>query len=103
MPYGYAICREMPVEKDIIYIKLAKSPLGIKGNAKHSTDGDGIYHGTGILLKVNARMLVKAFINKESFIPCNKTIKILFDTKHQFVALYSSPVTGGPQPKYHSG
>ena len=36
----------MPIEKDIIYIKLAKSPLEIKGNAKHSTDSDEIYHWT---------------------------------------------------------
>ena len=30
------LLREMPIEKDIIYIKLAKSPLAIEGNAKHS-------------------------------------------------------------------
>ena len=40
---------EMPIEKDIIYIKLAKSALAIEDNAKHSTNGDGIYHETKIL------------------------------------------------------
>ena len=44
----------MPIEKVIIYIKLTKSALAIEGNAKHSTDGDEIYHGTESLMKVNA-------------------------------------------------
>ena len=41
-------------EKDIIYIKLAKSLLAIESNAKHSTEVDEIYHRTGSLVKVNA-------------------------------------------------
>ena len=45
---------EMLVEKGIIYIELVKSPLAIEGNAKHGTDGNGIYHGTESLMKVNA-------------------------------------------------
>ena len=45
---------EMPIKKDIIYMKLAKSSLLIEGNAKHSMDVDGIYHGTESLMKVNA-------------------------------------------------
>ena len=36
----------MPIEKGIMYIKLAKFPLLIEGNAKHSPDDDGIYHET---------------------------------------------------------
>ena len=48
------LLREMSIEKDIIYIKLVKSPLAIEGNAKHNTDGGGIYHGTESLMKVNA-------------------------------------------------
>ena len=63
------LLREMTIEKGIIYIKLAKSPLAIEGNAKHSTDGDGIYHGTKSLGKVNVQLLVKTFSNKASFIP----------------------------------
>ena len=63
------LLREMPIQNGIIYIKLAKSPLAIEGNAKHSTDGDGIYHGTESLVKVNTQLLVKAFSNKASFIP----------------------------------
>ena len=81
----------MPIEKDIIYIKLAKSPLAIEGNAKHSTDDDRIYHGTGSLVKVNARLLVKAFRNKASFILCNRVVRILFDAKHPFFAHYILP------------
>ena len=38
--------RKMPIEKDIIYIKLTKSLLAIEGNDKHSTNGDEIYHRT---------------------------------------------------------
>ena len=67
----------MPIEKDIIYIKLAKSPLAIKGNAKPITNGDGIYHGTESLVKVNFWLLMKAFSNKA---------KVLF----QMRASYSS-------------
>ena len=37
---------EMPVEKDVININLAKAPLAMKCNAEHSTDGDEIDHGT---------------------------------------------------------
>ena len=86
---------EMPIEKDIIYIKLEKSPLVIGGNAKHNMDSDKIYHGTKSLVKVNARLLLKAFNNKVSFIPCNRAFKILFDVKHQFTAHYFLPPSLG--------
>ena len=43
----------MPIEKDIICIELVNALLKVKGNAKHSTDSDQIYHGTESLLKVN--------------------------------------------------
>ena len=66
------LLRKMPIEKCIIYIKLANSPLAIEFNAKHNTNGDEIYQGTESLVKVNARLLVKAFSNKASFIPCNR-------------------------------
>ena len=59
---------EMPIQKDIIYIKLTKHPLAMESNAKHSMNGDGVYHGTESLLKVNARLLVKAFSSKLGFI-----------------------------------
>ena len=81
----------MPIEKGIVDIKLANSLLAIQCNAKHSTDGDGIYHGTKSLVKINARLLVKAFSNKESFIPCNGAVGILFDVKHPFVDHYIIP------------
>ena len=42
------------IEKDIVNIKLVNSPLVIECKAKHSTDDDGIYHGTEILLKIYA-------------------------------------------------
>ena len=47
------LLRKMPIEKDIIYIMLANSPLAVECNAKHSTDGDEIYHGNKSLVKVN--------------------------------------------------
>ena len=81
----------MPIEKGIIYIKLTNSLLVIECNAKHSTNGDEINHRTENLLKVNARLLVKAFSNKASFTPCNRAIRILFDVKHPFVAHYILP------------
>ena len=80
------LLRKMPIEKDVIHMKLENSPLTIECNAKHSTNGDGIYHGTESLMKVNARLLVKAFSNKTSFILCNRVVGILFNTKHPFVA-----------------
>ena len=88
------LLREMPIEKDIIHIKLAKTPLLIEGNAKHSTDGDGIGHETKSFVKVNIWLLVKVYVwllvkassNKASFIPCNRAFGILFDAKHPFVA-----------------
>ena len=43
---------EMPFEKGFINIKWAKAPLAMECNAEHSTDGDGIYHGTEGLLKI---------------------------------------------------
>ena len=85
----------MPIEKGIIYIKLANSPLAIKCNAKHSTDSDGIHHGTESLMKVNAWLLVKAFSNKANFIPCNRAVRISFDAKHPFVAHYILPRSRG--------
>ena len=91
------ILREMPIEKDIIYIKLAKASLAIEGNAKHNTDGDEIYQGTESLIKANARLLVKSFRNKVSFIPCNRAIGILFDVKQPFIAHYIQPKSRGNQ------
>ena len=85
----------MPIEKNIIDIKLVNSLLAIEYNAKHNMDGDGIYHGTKSLMKINARLLVKAFSNKVSFIPCNSVIGILFDAKHLFVAHYILPRSRG--------
>ena len=82
------LLRKMPIEKSIIYIKLAKSSHAIEGNAKHNTDDDGIYRGTESLVKINARLLVKAFSNMASFIPCTRVVEILFDAKHPFVAHY---------------
>ena len=87
---SYAL-RKMPIEKDIIYIMLGNSPLVIECNAKHNTDGDGTYHEIEILVKVNVRLLVKAFGNKVSFIPCNRAVRIFFYTKHPFVAHYILP------------
>ena len=67
----------------------------IECNAKHNTDGDGIYHGIESLEKVNAQLLVKSFSNKASFIPCNRAVRILFDAKHPFVARYILPQSQG--------
>ena len=77
---------KMPIEKGIIHIKLENSPPTIECNVKHNTDDDEIYHGTEHLVKVNARLLVKAFSNKVSFTSCNRAVKILFNMKHPFVA-----------------
>ena len=82
---------EMPVEKGIINIKLAKAPLVMECNVEHSADGDGIEN----LVKINTRLLVKAFTNKPSFIPRNRAIGILFDVKNPFVAHYVLPRAWG--------
>ena len=91
------ILREMPIEKDIIYIKLVKSPLAIEGNAKHSTNCNEIYHKTESLMKINPQLLVKAFSNKANFIPSNRVVGILFDAKHPFVTHYILPRSRGNQ------
>ena len=85
----------MPIEKGIIYIKLAKVPLTMECNAKNHTNTDGIYHKTESLVKVNTQLLVKAFSNKSSFIPCSIAIRILFDAKQPFVAHYILPRARG--------
>ena len=89
------LLREMLIEKGIIYIKLAKAPLAMEYNAKNSTDSDGIYHETESLMKVNTRLLMKAFSNRSSFILCSRAIWILFDTKHPFFAHYIQPRAWG--------
>ena len=86
---------EMPVEKDVINIKLAKAPLAMECNAEHSMDGDEIDHETKILVKINTRLLVKAFSNKPGFILSNRAIGILFDAKYPFVAHYVLPRAQG--------
>ena len=83
----------MPIEKGIVDIKLANSLIAIECNAKHSMDCDRIYHGS--LMKINAWLLVKAFSNKASFIPCNRVVGILFNAKHPFVAHYILPRSWG--------
>ena len=52
----------MSIKKGIIYIKLANSSLSIECKTKHSTDDDGIYHGTKSLMKVNIWLLVKPLV-----------------------------------------
>ena len=84
----------MPIEEGID-IKLANAPLAINCNAKHSTNGDGIYHGTESLAKINVQMLVKSLSNHASFISCNRAVKIFFDVKHPFVAHYIFPRSRG--------
>ena len=81
--------------KDVINIKLAKALLAMECNVEHSMDDDGIYHGTESLVKINTRLLVKAFSNKLSFIPSNRAIGILFDAKNPFVAHYVLPHSRG--------
>ena len=88
------LLRKMPIEEGI-NIKLVNAPLAIECNAKHSTDSDGIYHGTKSLVKINIRLLVKAFSNNASFISCNRAVEILFDVKHPFVAHYIHPRSRG--------
>ena len=51
----------MPIEKDNIGIRLAKALLVMECNTEHTMDSDGIYHGTESLMKINTRLLVKAF------------------------------------------
>ena len=51
-----APCRPPKVRcplKGVINIKLAKAPLAMECNAEHSTNGDGIYHGTESLVEIN--------------------------------------------------
>ena len=86
---------EMSVEKGVINIKLAKAPLAMECNVEHSMDGDGIYHGTKSLMKINTGQLVKAYRNKLSFIPSDRAIRILFDAKNPFVAHYVLPWARG--------
>ena len=86
---------EMPIEKGVINIKLAQALLGMECNAEHNKDNDGIDHGTESLMKINTRLLMKAFSNKSSFIPNNRTIRILFDAKTPFVAYYVLPWARG--------
>ena len=62
------LLRRMPIEKDIIYNKLANAPLKVKCNAKHSTNADQIYHEIASLVKVNDWLLMKVFSNNVSFI-----------------------------------
>ena len=85
----------MPVEKGVINIKLEKTPLVMERNAEHNTDSDGIDHRTRSLVKINTRLLVKAFSNKSSFIPSHRAIRILFDEKNLFVAHYVLPRSWG--------
>ena len=48
---------EMPIKKDVIDIKLDKAPLAMECNVENSIDGEGIYHGTESLVKINIRLL----------------------------------------------
>ena len=52
---------------------------------------DGIDHETKSLMKINTRLLVKAFSSKPSFISSNRVIRILFDEKNPFIAHYVLP------------
>ena len=89
------LLHKMPIEKGIVDIKLANSPLAIECNAKHSTDGDGIYQGTKSFMKINVRLLMKAFINKASFIPCNRAVGICLMQNTHFLPTTFCPGLGG--------
>ena len=85
----------MPIGKGIVDIMLANVLLTIECNAKQRMDDGGIYHETESLVKINARLLMKAFNNKASFIPCNRSVRIMFNTKHLFVAHNIQPRSWG--------
>ena len=89
------LLRKMSIEKGIIYIKLVNAPLTVECNAKHIMDSDRIYHWTKSLMKVNARLLLKAFCNKVRFMLCNRAVTILFNAKHPFFAHYILPRARG--------
>ena len=69
--------------------------LAMECNAKNCMDSDRIYHGTKSLMKVNTRLLVKAFSKRPSFILCSRAIGILFDATHPFVSHYILPQARG--------
>ena len=89
------LLRKMLIKKGIVDIKLANFPLVIECNTKHNMESDEIYHETKSLVKINARLLLKAFSNKAIFILCNSVVGILFDAKHPFVAYYILPLSRG--------
>ena len=86
---------EIPVQKGVINIKLENAPLAMECNVEHNMDGDEIYHGTESLVKINTRLLMKAFSNKLSIILSNRAIEILFDVKNSFVGHYVLPHARG--------
>ena len=92
---------KMPIEKGPFtvegptYVKLENAPLTVEGNVKNSTEGDQIYHGIESLVKVNSRLLVKAFRNKASFIPCNKAFRIFLVRNTYLLPTIFYPGLGG--------
>ena len=68
---------------------------------KHSKDSDGIYHGIESLVKVNTWLLVKAFSNMLSFIPCNRAIEIFLMRNTHFLSTIFCPSSGEQETRYH--
>lgn len=53
-------------------------------NAQNHPNGCTFDHSTDCFKVVKARLLVKTFRHKASFIPGNRVIERTFDTKHPF-------------------
>ena len=100
--YVIDLLDEMLVEKGVINIKFAKVPLAMECNVEHNTDGDGIYQGTGSLVKINTQLLVKAFSNKPSFTSSNRAIEIFFMQKPICCPLCSASGLGKRETKCRS-
>ena len=80
-----------PLRKALFTSSWRSPHLRLRAMTKHGTNGDGIYHKTLSLVKVNVQLLVKAFSNNASFILRNRVVGILFDVKHPFIAHYILP------------
>ena len=93
---------KMPFEKGVINIKLVKAPMEMEYNVEYSTNGDRIDRGSESLMKINTRLLVKAFSNKPSFIPSNRSIMILFDAKNHLLPTMFYRKLEGMRTKCHS-
>lgn len=75
---------KLSLKEGIINIQLMKRPAMTNNNTENKSYYCGLNNWTKSVMIVHTRSLIEPFVNKVSFKPINRTIRMYFNTKNPF-------------------